>query len=134
MHQSNNFAAKDCNLTNKQLQTEQNEAKKRISFDVCQQFASFRCFYDTKTRIIQTFWVTCKILCLIVNKNQKEPFSMYVALQSYRDKRSVLVLKDAFLRPRHNPYHRTIVLANIEKQKPRLLSQSKKLWRHMYVF
>ena len=24
--------------------------------------------------------VTSKILCLIVNKNQKEPFSMYVAL------------------------------------------------------
>jgi len=32
----NDFAAKDCNLTNKQLQTEQNEAKSHISFDVCQ--------------------------------------------------------------------------------------------------
>ena len=34
----------------------------------------------TSKEIAEKYTVTSKILCLIVNKNQKEPFSMYVAL------------------------------------------------------
>jgi len=49
MHQGNNFGCKGCgNLTNKQLQTEQNEAKRHISFDVCQQEVSIRFAFYAK--------------------------------------------------------------------------------------
>ena len=40
----------------------------------------FKKLFGTEMNKDRIFRVTSKILCLIVNKNQKEPFSMYVAL------------------------------------------------------
>ena len=51
---------------------------------------------------------------------------MFVAPSEPCAKCYALVFKNEFLHLSHIPYHITIVITNIQKQKPRLLSQSKK--------
>ncbi len=52
---------------------------------------------------------------------------MFVAPSEPHAKCRAFIFKNEFLSLSHSPYHITVVITNIEKKKPRLLSQSKKL-------